>query len=160
TRFQVPVKATPWASEGKIRRAAVSSFGFGGTNFHLILEEAPGRVQAAKVEGKALPVAVAQTLTAPAAAPSATAIAATAKPAVQLESIYQTLVAVLCDRTGYAPAEIEPDFELEADLGIDTVKQAEIMASVRERYGLARDEKFRLADYPSLNAMARYVAGR
>ena len=40
---------------------------------------------------------------------------------------------------------------------MDTVKQAEIMAEVREEFDLERDEDFRLADYPTLARMADYV---
>ena len=71
--------------------------------------------------------------------------------------IMDAMMAVLCEKTGYDPAEIEVDFELEADLGVDTVKQAEIMAEVREEFELERDEEFRLADYPTLERMADYV---
>lgn len=39
--FYVNVEAQPWASTGP-RRGGVSSFGFGGTNFHAILEEYGG----------------------------------------------------------------------------------------------------------------------
>jgi len=70
------------------------------------------------------------------------------------------LLDVVAEKTGYAPDELEPDFELEADLGIDTVKQAEIMGDLTERYGLEQDESFRLADYPTLEALAAYLAAR
>ena len=36
--FRVITKAEPWNTD-KIRRANVSAFGFGGTNFHVALEE-------------------------------------------------------------------------------------------------------------------------
>ncbi len=39
--FFVNTKLTPWESPNASRRAGVSSFGLGGTNVHLILEEAP-----------------------------------------------------------------------------------------------------------------------
>ena len=67
---------------------------------------------------------------------------------------------ILCERTGYDAEEVEPQFELEADLGIDTVKQAEIMAEVREVYALEKDADFRLASYPTLQDLARYVVER
>ncbi len=39
--FEIVAQRTPWPRAAQPRRGAVSSFGFGGTNVHAILEEAP-----------------------------------------------------------------------------------------------------------------------
>ncbi|WP_019545173.1 type I polyketide synthase [Streptomyces sulphureus] len=39
--FYVPAESRPWENEGRPRRAGVSSLGIGGTNAHVVLEEAP-----------------------------------------------------------------------------------------------------------------------
>jgi 3-oxoacyl-(acyl-carrier-protein) synthase/malonyl CoA-acyl carrier protein transacylase/NAD(P)-dependent dehydrogenase (short-subunit alcohol dehydrogenase family)/phosphopantetheinyl transferase (holo-ACP synthase)/acyl carrier protein len=41
--FYLIDKARPWDSGSSVRRAAVDSFGFGGINYHAILEEAPSK---------------------------------------------------------------------------------------------------------------------
>lgn len=40
-RLQVPIELTPWPEHKGLAHAGVNSFGFGGTNAHIILEEAP-----------------------------------------------------------------------------------------------------------------------
>ena len=43
SRFRVAAETLDWEFHGQPRRAAVSSFGIGGTNAHVVLEEAPPR---------------------------------------------------------------------------------------------------------------------
>jgi acyl transferase domain-containing protein len=50
--FHVHVEATPWArSPDRPRLAGVNSMGMGGTNAHMVLEEAPARASGPKREG-------------------------------------------------------------------------------------------------------------
>ena len=49
------------------------------------------------------------------------------------------------------------DLDLEADLGVDTVKQAETFAAVREAYGIARQESLKLRDFPTLKHVVQFV---
>ena len=45
---------------------------------------------------------------------------------------------------------LDLDLDLEADLGIDTVKQAEMFAAIRAAYNIPRDENLKLRDFPTL----------
>ena len=47
------------------------------------------------------------------------------------EDVAARVVALVADQTGYPPELLDLDLDLEADLGIDTVKQAELFAQVR-----------------------------
>jgi acyl transferase domain-containing protein len=78
TPFYVPSRAAPWEVGGAPRRAGVSSFGIGGTNAHVVLEEAPDRA----ASGQARPFHLMAV-----SAPTATGLAATAsRHAEHLES--------------------------------------------------------------------------
>ena len=84
-----------------------------------------------------------------------------AKPAVETLSVSgdvnQAVIDVVVKHTGYPADFVELDQDLEGELGIDTVKQAEIMADIREQFNLPVDEDFILADYPTLNHMIGYI---
>ncbi|MEH1850171.1 MAG: beta-ketoacyl synthase N-terminal-like domain-containing protein [Nostoc sp.] len=45
TPIQIPTELQQWPAQGQPRLAGVSAFGFGGTNAHVILEEAPPQVK-------------------------------------------------------------------------------------------------------------------
>ena len=70
------------------------------------------------------------------------------------------VTAVVAEMTGYPAELLDPDLDLEADLGVDTVKQAEVFAAVREHYGLERDDTVQLRDFPTLNHVAAWVRSK
>ena len=72
-------------------------------------------------------------------------------------TLVQTVIDVVVEHTGYPADFIELDQDLEGELGIDTVKQAEIMADIRTKFSLPVDEDFVLSDYPTLNHMIAYI---
>jgi acyl carrier protein len=67
------------------------------------------------------------------------------------------VLAVVSEKTGYPPEVLDLDLDLEADLGIDTVKQAELFAATRLQYGITRREDLRLSDYNTLAKVIRFV---
>ena len=69
----------------------------------------------------------------------------------------QTVVDVVVKHTGYPADFVELDQDLEGELGIDTVKQAEIMVDIRQHFNLPVDETFVLSDHPTLNHMIGYI---
>ncbi|MEU9338939.1 amino acid adenylation domain-containing protein [Streptomyces sp. NPDC048290] len=48
--YRIPTRAVPWPEHEGPARAGVNSFGFGGTNAHVLLEAAPERAQDAPAE--------------------------------------------------------------------------------------------------------------
>ncbi len=69
----------------------------------------------------------------------------------------EKVLALVAEKTGYPVDMLDLDLDLEADLGVDTVKQAEVFASIRETYNIPRDENRKLRDYPTLAHVIRFV---
>ena len=67
--------------------------------------------------------------TAPAVQPAATP--SVAGPAA--DQVTRTLMAVISEKTGYPVEMLEPEMELDADLGIDSIKRVEILSALQER---------------------------
>ncbi len=95
----------------------------------------------------------------PPAAPAPEPVAA-AEPAAAADDVEQRVLAIVAEQTGYPPDLLDMDLDLEADLGIDTVKQAEVFATIREAYGIERDDSLKLRDYPTLNHVVGFVNER
>jgi malonyl CoA-acyl carrier protein transacylase len=93
-------------------------------------------------------------VTTPVQAPAAIA---PAPVQVNPEEIKAYVLAAVSEKTGYPPEVLDLDLDLEADLGIDTVKQAELFAAIRTQYGIARREDLRLSDYNTLAKVMGFV---
>ena len=69
-------------------------------------------------------------------------------------------MAIVAAQTGYPSDLLDVDLDLEADLGIDTVKQAETFAAIRAAYDIERDDRLALRDYPTLRHVIAFVHER
>ena len=105
--------------------------------------------------------------TAVAPAPSSVQPAASAPPAESIaaqsaadDSIKKTVLAIVAEKTGYPEEMLDLDLDLEADLGVDTVKQAEMFAAVRAKYNIPRDENLKLRDFPTLAHVIQFAQER
>ncbi len=76
------------------------------------------------------------------------------------DPVKERVLALVAEKTGYPVDMLDLDLDLEADLGVDTVKQAEVFASIREAYGIARDDQIRLREFPTLAHVIRFVHER
>jgi acyl transferase domain-containing protein len=105
---------------------------------------------------------------APAAVPSAATTAqGTPAGAEQLDSppsgadpVQQRVLELVADQTGYPIDMLELDLDMEADLGVDTVKQAEMFVRVRQEWSIPRDENLKLRDFPTLRDVIGFVYAR
>ncbi|MGZ4242347.1 MAG: acyltransferase domain-containing protein, partial [Actinomycetota bacterium] len=76
------------------------------------------------------------------------------------DEIRSTVLGLVAEKTGYPADMLELDLDLEADLGVDTVKQAEIFVALRETYGIPRDDALKLRDFPTLSHVIGFVRER
>lgn len=153
--LKVNTESRPWAhtNQATPRRAGVSSFGFGGINFHVVLEEYVG--QSERTDKISPTASTLQTVSTTTATPQA---AMTSHSSI--EQIRNDVIRVFAQATGYEPADLVPSYHLESDLGIDTVKQAEILGILRTQYQLAADPELQLSTLSTLEHVAQYVATR
>ena len=80
-----------------------------------------------------VPAAIVPAALVPAAVPAAVfaAPAAALTPTLTPATVTAALRALIADRTGYPPEMLAEDLDLEADLGIDSIKRVEIVGALR-----------------------------
>jgi acyl transferase domain-containing protein/NAD(P)H-dependent flavin oxidoreductase YrpB (nitropropane dioxygenase family)/NAD(P)-dependent dehydrogenase (short-subunit alcohol dehydrogenase family)/phosphopantetheinyl transferase (holo-ACP synthase) len=77
--------------------------------------------------------------------------------AIDETQVKERVLALLSEKTGYPADMLDPDLDLEADLGIDTVKQAEFISEVRTVFNIPRVEGLKIADFPTIKHIVRFV---
>lgn len=80
--------------------------------------------------------------------------------AASAKDILAIILEAISDKTGYPEDMIEPDMELEADLGVDSIKRVEIIADTVSKLGitLTAADTEELSDCATVNAIAAFLA--
>ncbi|WP_181775748.1 type I polyketide synthase [Amycolatopsis pittospori] len=74
-------------------------------------------------------------------------------------SVFDVVVEVIGERTGYPADMIEPDLDLEADLSVDSIKRAEIAGELATRLGLTEGDPEVLAKARTAAELAGLLGG-
>ena len=118
----------------------------------------PVAVQSVSVKPVPVPTAPVATGVNRLAPPAATQSAAPRSGAAsELESF---LVDFVVDQTGYPQEIVELDADLEGDLGIDSIRKAQLFGEIGQRYGLSADATVSLDDFRTLRHLLDYMLPR
>lgn len=77
--------------------------------------------------------------------------------AVTFEEVIDFIKKAIAEKTGYPVELLDHEADLEADLGIDSVKQAEVLGIVREHFGYENDKNVKIKDYPDILSISKYI---
>ena len=102
---------------------------------------------------------------APMAAAPAKAPSAPSGGGVSRERLIEHLVKVVSDRTGYPPDMLDLNLDLEADLGIDSIKRVEILGTLQKENAIpggeaAAGQLEELSKLKTLNAIVEFIVSR
>ncbi len=110
---------------------------------------------------QAVPPTAALAMAAPSAGtPVASAVAApqtTALNALDPKELEKFLVDFVVEHTGYPPEIVELDADLEADLGIDSIKKAQLFGELGEYFDVRPSEDLSLDNFPTLRHVLDYL---
>ena len=114
----------------------------------------------APVAARPAPAAPAPAAPAPVPAAPVTPTSTIAASLDLFEQVREVLMRNVVEKTGYPEDMLELDLDLEADLGIDTVKQVDIFARTREAFGVTRDPSRALREFNTLRKVIEHIVER
>ena len=106
------------------------------------------------------PASSVPTVTVPAPSVPAPAVPAPAPSSLpSVAELQAFMVTFVVDETGYPEDMVEVDADLEADLGIDSIKKAQMLGEMRDRFTLSLEpnEDLCLDDFPTLQHITDFV---
>ncbi len=126
---------------------------------HTLVVEAPAdpiAQPAARRSAKPVPEAP-EAAPAPVSAPAAAAPATPQAPQAPAGDVVAAVQQIIAEQTGYTIDMLDPSLDLEADLGIDTVKQVETFGRISRHFDLSVPEDLRLAELNTIEKIAAYI---
>ncbi|MFN7813227.1 MAG: phosphopantetheine-binding protein, partial [Planctomycetia bacterium] len=70
------------------------------------------------------------------------------------------LIDFVVEQTGYPREIVELGADLEADLGIDSIRKAQLFGEIGQKYGLTADDSVSLDEFPTLRHLLDYLLPR
>ncbi len=96
----------------------------------------------------------------PAIAPAPEPAATVLPEASSKESVVKGVREVIAEQTGYTVDMLDEDLDLEADLGIDTVKQVEIFGKISSSFGFSVPDDLKLRELNTIARLTDYIMNR
>ncbi len=180
-QFRLLDQPQSWPNEDPYRLAAVSSFGFGGVNAHMILESHPSTAQGLPTKVSSLfavsdlkrseillspPAYETNGHTSPQVEANGEAhVMNTSHPADEQQTLSDAeiesgVLDIIAECTGYEVEELQLDHDLDADLGVDSLKHVEILLKVGQRFRVQAQEDDQITDYPTIAALVKLAQER
>jgi trans-AT polyketide synthase, acyltransferase and oxidoreductase domains len=162
TRFELLDEPKPWPKDDVRRFAAASSFGFGGVNAHIILEAHPSTAKGLPLAQFSLSSKTEAPVTTDLITTSSTGSSVATSDYVMLSNaeVEAGVLEIIANCTGYEVGELQLDHDLDADLGVDSIKHMEVLLSVGEKFKVQAEEGDQITDYPTIEKLVELAQTR
>ncbi len=83
-----------------------------------------------------------------------------AAPGIQVDTLSTALLTIVSEKTGYPVETLEVDMDMEADLGIDSIKRVEILGALQAQFpDLPKADAAALAELRTLGQIIAFMSG-